>query len=74
MIMVYNSAFCDSLSIIGSCPAGTYTNYDTDACIPCALGTYSEQDSQTACINCPAGKTTMSTGSDDQSLCVDASK
>ncbi|XP_036597527.1 LOW QUALITY PROTEIN: thyroglobulin [Trichosurus vulpecula] len=50
------------------CPEGSY--FLGEECVPCSLGFYQEQPGSLACVRCPAGRSTISTGAFSQSHCV----
>ncbi|XP_074058234.1 thyroglobulin [Macrotis lagotis] len=50
------------------CPEGSY--FLDEECIPCSLGFYQEQPGSLACVRCPTGRSTISTGAFSQSHCV----
>uniref|UniRef100_G3WK69 Thyroglobulin n=1 Tax=Sarcophilus harrisii TaxID=9305 RepID=G3WK69_SARHA len=50
------------------CPEGSY--FLEEECVPCSLGFYQEQSGSLACVPCPAGRSTISTGAFSQSHCV----
>ena len=49
---------------------GRVTNFITSKCILCPLGYYQDQQGHTACIKCPSGYTTLTTGARFNSSCV----
>ncbi|XP_029443068.1 thyroglobulin [Rhinatrema bivittatum] len=50
------------------CPAGSY--FQNEECIPCPRSFYQGQRGSTACVKCPAGKSTISTGAFRETHCV----
>ncbi|XP_048214590.1 thyroglobulin [Perognathus longimembris pacificus] len=57
----------DTLGCV-KCPEGSYSQ--DGQCIPCPVGFYQEQAGGAACVACPAGRTTVSTGAFSQMHCV----
>ena len=51
-----------SCGAMPTCPAGQYTNPNTNQCTPCPVGSYNDGSVANACIACPWGTTTSSTG------------
>jgi hypothetical protein len=56
------------------CLTGTYNNQpgtsSSEACIPCATGSYSAKPEQPACKLCPGATDTITTGSSSSSACI----
>ena len=52
-----------------TCPAGTRTT-ESDRCVQCELGTFTERGGLTECRICPAGATTLRLGADSADECV----
>ncbi|XP_027701311.1 thyroglobulin [Vombatus ursinus] len=50
------------------CPEGSY--FLGEKCVPCSIGFYQEQPGSLACVRCPTGRSTISTGAFSQSHCV----
>ena len=50
------------------CGAGNY--YDSVSCRPCPKGTYNPNPQATSCTKCPAGFTTVTTGSTEAKSCI----
>jgi len=61
----YSSATCQD------CPAGYYGpgGDQNFGCVPCGPGTYSTAPGQSSCTSCPAGQTTLVSGSTNSSGC-----
>eukprot|EP00058_Branchiostoma_floridae_P023925 XP_002609415.1 hypothetical protein BRAFLDRAFT_124626 [Branchiostoma floridae] len=52
-----------------NCGRGTYHDTAVDACQPCPVGTYQDQERKTACIPCPDGLTTDAVGTKSIQIC-----
>eukprot|EP00058_Branchiostoma_floridae_P026800 XP_002612291.1 hypothetical protein BRAFLDRAFT_122528 [Branchiostoma floridae] len=52
-----------------NCGRGTYHDSAVDACQPCPVGTYQDQERKTACIPCPDGLTTDAVGTKSIQIC-----
>nr|XP_034372442.1 thyroglobulin isoform X2 [Arvicanthis niloticus] len=50
------------------CPEGSF--FQDGRCTPCPAGTYQEQAGSSACISCPRGRTTTTTGAFSKTYCV----
>ena len=50
------------------CPCGTHSS--SGICIQCSKGTYQDESGQTACKQCPVGRTTKYFGSQTQLDCT----
>lgn len=50
------------------CPYGTHSS--SGKCIQCSKGTYQDESGQTACKQCPVGRTTKYFGSQTQLDCT----
>ncbi|XP_055482670.1 thyroglobulin isoform X1 [Psammomys obesus] len=50
------------------CPEGSFSQ--DGRCTPCPAGTYQEQAGSSACIPCPRGRTTTTTGAFSKTQCV----
>ena len=52
------------------CPTGEGYDDGTSACVTCPVGSYSDVTDLSACTNCDAGYSTLSTGSTDSANCI----
>ena len=60
----------DGNDCYSKCTPGQYYNSQTKMCSPCPEGKYQDEMNKDTCQDCPAGKTTLDTGSKNSSACV----
>ena len=57
--------------LTADCQPGTYVDpADSQACLPCARGSYTNAKWQTTCMSCGTGLTTLSEGADSGDMCI----
>ncbi|XP_055968176.1 thyroglobulin [Sorex fumeus] len=66
-VSTINNALENPLGCV-KCPEGSY--FQDEQCIPCAVGFYQEQADSLACVPCPMGRTTISSGAFSQTHCL----
>ncbi|XP_029656391.2 uncharacterized protein LOC115230328, partial [Octopus sinensis] len=67
----YETGATSKLQCLHVCPQGEALNYNTSLCTKCLSGYYGDRQTSQYCVKCPTGKTTIGTGEESPSKCIE---